>query len=69
MRESISLSEIAGVQNRIRDTIQRILKTGKVKESGLLMDYRKGFFLIEADSAEELWKLIVPLYDVAKLEA
>ena len=60
------LSEIAGVQNRIGDTIQKILKTGKVKESGLLIDDRKGFFLIESDSAEELFKWLAPFYDVAK---
>ena len=68
VRESVSLSEIAGVQNRIADTIQKILKTGKVKESGLLIDDRKGFFIIEADSAEELFKLFAPAYDVAKLD-
>ena len=66
VRESVSLSEIAGVQKRIGDTIQRILKTGKVKESGLLIDDRKGFFVIEADSAEELFRLFAPMYDVAK---
>ena len=67
VRESVSLSEIAGVQNRIGDTIQKLLKTGKVKESGLLIDDRKGFFVIEADSAEELWTWLAPFYDVAKL--
>ena len=35
VRESVSLSEIAGVQNRIGDTIQKIMKTGKVKDSGV----------------------------------
>lgn len=68
LRESVSLSEIAGVQNRIADTIQKILKTGKVKESGLLIDDRKGFFIIEANSADELFRWFTPLYDVAKLE-
>jgi hypothetical protein len=68
VRESVSLPEIAKVQNRIGDTIQKILKTGKVKESGLLIDDRKGFFVIEADSAEELFRLFAPLYDVAKLD-
>ena len=42
VRESILLSEIASVQNRVGDTVQKILKTGKVKESGLLIDDRKG---------------------------
>jgi hypothetical protein len=66
VRESVSLSEIAGVQNRIGDTIQKILKTGKVKESGVLIDDRKLFFVIEADSAEELFRWFAPLYDVTK---
>ena len=66
VRESVSLSEIAGVQNRIGDTIQKIMKTGKVKESGVLLDDRKLFFMIEADSAEELFRWFAPLYDVAK---
>jgi len=68
VRESILLSEITSVQNRIGDTVQKILKTGKVKESGLLIDDRKGFFIIESDSAEGLWKLLAPFYDVAKLD-
>jgi hypothetical protein len=62
----VSLSDIAGVQNRIGDTVQRIIKTGKVKESGVLIGDRKVFFVIEADSAEELFRLFAPLYDVAK---
>jgi hypothetical protein len=60
------LSEIAGVQNRIRDTVQKIMKTGKVKDSGVLLDDRKLFFMIEADSAEDLFRWFAPLYDVAK---
>jgi hypothetical protein len=68
VRESILLSEIASVQNRIGDTVQKILKTGKVKESGLLIDDRKAFFIMESDSAEELWTWLAPFYDVAKLD-
>ncbi|MCJ7635696.1 hypothetical protein MUP77_25305, partial [Candidatus Bathyarchaeota archaeon] len=63
---SVSLSEIAEVQNRIAATIQKIMKTGKVKESGVLLDDRKLFFLIEAETAEELFRWFAPLYDVAK---
>jgi hypothetical protein len=65
VRESISLSEIAGVQNRIGDAIQKIMQTGKVQASGVLPD-RKMFFLIEADKAEDLWLWFAPLFDVAK---
>ncbi|MGD0328813.1 MAG: DUF3303 family protein [Nitrososphaeria archaeon] len=65
LRESISLSEIAGVQNRIADAIQKIMQTGKVQASGVMPD-RKVFFLIEAETAEDLWKWFAPLFDVAK---
>jgi len=68
VRESISLSGIAGVQNRIGDTIQKLLKTGKVKESGFLIGDRKGFFVVEAASAEKLWTWLAPFYDVAKMD-
>jgi DNA polymerase/3'-5' exonuclease PolX len=67
VRESISLSEIAGVQNRIADAIQKIMQTGKVQASGVLPD-RKVFFLIEAETAEDLWKWFAPLFDVAKAD-
>ena len=66
VRDSFSLSEIPVVQNRIGETIQKVLKTGKVKASGTFLSDRKGFFLIESDSAEELLSLFVLLYDVAK---
>jgi hypothetical protein len=65
VRESISLSEIAGVQNRIGDAIQKIMQTGKVQASGVMPD-RKLFFLIEAENAEDLWRWFAPLFDVAK---
>jgi hypothetical protein len=67
VRESISLSEIAGVQNRIADAIQKIMQTGKVQASGVMPD-RKVFFLIEAETAEDLWKWFAPLFDVAKAD-
>ena len=66
LRESVSLSEIAGVQNRVGDTIQKIMKTGKVTDSGVLIDDRKVFFVIEADTAEDLFRWFAPVYDVAK---
>ena len=67
VRESISLSEITGVQNRVADAIQKIMQTGKVQSSGVMPD-RKLFFLIEADTAEDLWKWFAPLFDVAKAD-
>ena len=66
IRESIPLSEITSVQNRVADTIKKIMQTGKVRDSGQLMGDRTLFFVIEADTAEELVKMFAPLYDIAK---
>jgi muconolactone delta-isomerase len=66
VRDSFPLSEIATVQNRISDTIQKVMQTGKVRDSGTFLGDRKGFFVIECDSAEELFALFAPMYDVAK---
>lgn len=52
VRDSISLPEIADVQNRIADAIQKMMQTGKVQASGVLPD-RTLCFVIEADNAED----------------
>lgn len=41
-----------------------IMKSGKVKESGLYADERGGFFIIDVDTPEELLRLLAPLIDV-----
>ena len=38
-------------------------------ESGVFVDDRAGFVLLNADSADELFELIAGLHDVAKIEA
>lgn len=48
--------------------IQKIMKTGKVTDSGVLLSDRKLFLVIEADSAEDLFMLLSPFYDIAKPE-
>jgi len=44
--------------------INVIMKSGKVKESGLYADERGGFFIIDVDTPEELLRLLAPLIDV-----
>ena len=41
-----------------------IMKSGKVKESGLYADERGGFFIIDVDTPEELFRLVGPLIDI-----
>jgi hypothetical protein len=46
------------------EQINVIMKSGKVKESGLYADERGGYFIIDVDSPEELLHLLAPIMDV-----
>ena len=65
VRDVFSLSEVGTVQKRIGESVQRIMQTGKVKDSGVMIGDRMGYFIIEANSAEDLFSWFAPLYDVA----
>jgi hypothetical protein len=65
VRDAFPLSEIGTVQKRIGEAVQRIMQTGKVKDSGVMIGDRMGYFVLEANSAEELFSWFAPLYDVA----
>ncbi len=50
--------------------IQKIMQSGKVRESGLLSGKRGGFFLVDIDTPEELYELFGPeFYDTCRLDA
>jgi len=44
--------------------INVIMKSGKVKESGLYADERGGFLIFDVDAPEELIRLFAPILDV-----
>ncbi len=66
VRDTFDLDQVEEVQNRIGQTVQKLMQTGKVTESGVMIGDRHGFFVIEASSAEELFTWLAPFYDVAK---
>lgn len=66
VRDIFSQAEIGTAQKRIGEAVQRIMQTGKVKDSGVMIGDRMGYFIIEANSAEEIFNWFAPLYDVAK---
>jgi hypothetical protein len=49
--------------------INTIMKSGKVKESGLYADERGGFFVIDVDTPEELLRLLAPIIDVIAINS
>jgi hypothetical protein len=69
VREAIVGERVPAVQQAIGAEVQKLLGTGKVSDSGVFVDDRAGFVLLDAASAEELFELIAGLHDVAKVEA
>lgn len=56
------LRQIAG------EKAQEIAKSGKLIEGGNFVDARAGFWLINVDSATELWELLFPIHDFCHIE-
>lgn len=48
--------------------LQQIMQSGKVRASGVFADARGGFFVLELDSAEELFDLLAPVFDYIRIE-
>ena len=68
IREMIVGELVPAVQQAVGAEVQKLLGTGKVTESGVFVDDRAGFAVINVDSTEELFEHTVGLQDVAKLE-
>ena len=71
VNEHIVLPEARTMRNEwLGPQIQKGMESGKVREAGLLVGKRGGFFLVDVDSPEELFTLFGPeLYDTCQVEA
>ena len=69
--EHIVLPEARTMRNEwIGPQMQKIMESGKVRESGLLSSKRGGFFLVDIDAPEELYELFGPeFYDTCRVDA
>jgi len=69
--EHIVLPEAKTMRNEwLGPQMQKIMESGKVREAGLLTGKRGGFFLVDIDAPEELYKLFGPeMYDTSRVEA
>lgn len=68
VREAIVGEMVPAVQQSIGAEVQKLLGTGKVTDSGVFVDDRAGFAIMNVGSAEELFELISGPLDVAKLK-
>ena len=48
--------------------LQQIMQSGKVRASGVFADARAAFFVLEVDSAEELFDMFAPVVDYFRIE-
>jgi hypothetical protein len=71
VNENIVLPEARALRNEwLGPQIQKIMESGKVREAGLLLGKRGGFFLVDVDNPEELFTLFGPeFYDTCRVEA
>jgi hypothetical protein len=69
--DHIVLPEARTMRNEwIGPQMQKIMESGKVRESGLLSSKRGGFFLVDIDTPEELYELFGPeFYDTCRVDA
>jgi hypothetical protein len=62
-RENWGPADSPAIRKTGLESINAIIQSGKVKESGLYADERGGFFIIDIDSPEELLRLLAPILD------
>ena len=69
--EGVVLPEVRTVRNEwTGPQMQRVMESGKVREAGLFSSKRGGFFLVDIDAPEDLYKLFGPeFYDVGRIDA
>jgi len=58
--DTIIGQEVTRLRQEAGELMQRIMGSGKVTASGIFVDKRGGFFVLEVESAEELMDLISP---------
>ena len=60
--------QVLHIRQVIGAQLQRIFESGKVKASGIFVGVRGGFFVLDVDSSDELFEMLVPIIDYVRLE-
>ena len=60
--------EVMALQQLSAKQLQELMQSGKVRASGFFADARGGFFVLEVDSAEELFEVFAPVIDRIRIE-
>lgn len=68
-RENFDPLSAVPVQKMVFTQLDKIMNSGKVKESGVYADERGGFLIMDIESSEELFGLISPIFDAVRIKA
>ena len=60
--------KIMELRQRSAKQLREVMQSGKVSASGVFADARGAFFVMEVDSAEELFELFAPIIDDLRIE-
>lgn len=69
VRDTITDREqVLHIRQVIGANIQRTFESGKVRASGVFVGARGGFFVLDVDSSDELFEMLVPIVDYVRYE-
>jgi hypothetical protein len=69
VRDNFEPMNAVPVQKMIFAHLTKMVQSGKVSEYGIYSDERGGFFLMEAETPEELFEMMAPIVDAIKVRA
>ena len=69
VRDNFEPMKAVEVQKYLGTQLNNMMQTGKVKDHGIYSDDRGAFFIIEANTAEELFELTGPILDYVHIKA
>lgn len=69
VRDNFDPRSAVPVQKMIFAWLNELVKSGKAKEHGIYSDDRGGFLIVDAESPEELFRILGPVEDVVMFRA
>ena len=68
VRETFEPWNAVKVQKYLSGQLEKIMKSGKVKDYGIYADDRGAYFILDVNTSEELFELVGPVVDAMHLK-
>jgi hypothetical protein len=69
VRDNFDPMNAVPIQKMIFAHLVKLIQSGKVSDHGVFADERGGFFLVDAETPEELFEMLSPLADSMRMRA